>query len=101
VLSGLLKARRSHEREPRPTVGESRWVNRALGVLAWSSACCSSSRLLDGPQLVQERAGRQHQPEALLPPDARRYRDGDQERRRLLSFGEAFANSVVIVSSRR
>jgi sorbitol/mannitol transport system permease protein len=81
-----------------PSVGERRWVNWALGGLAWITALIFFFPVLWmvlNSFKTEEEANRS--PNLNFDPTLDRYREVTESAGGLLSFGEAFANSVVIV----
>jgi sorbitol/mannitol transport system permease protein len=86
-----------HEAQPR-VVGESPWVNRALGALAWLVAL-----LFFFPVFwmvlnsFKEEQDANTAPKLFFTPTLDRYREVTESAGGLLSFGEAFTNSAVIV----
>lgn len=80
------------------TVGESRWVNRALGVAAWITALVFFFpvfwMVLNSFKSEQDA---NTSPKLFFHPTLERYHDVTKSAAGLLSFGEAFANSAVIV----
>jgi sorbitol/mannitol transport system permease protein len=88
-----------HAAQPR-VVGESPWVNRALGALAWLVAL-----LFFFPVFwmvlnsFKEEQDANTSPKLLFTPTLDRYREVTESAGGLLSFGEAFTNSAVIVLS--
>jgi sorbitol/mannitol transport system permease protein len=81
-----------------PAVGERRWVNWALGGLAWLTAL-----IVFFPVLwmvlnsFKSEQDANTSPKLTLDPTLDRYREVTESAGGLLSFGEAFMNSVVIV----
>jgi sorbitol/mannitol transport system permease protein len=88
-----------HEAQPR-VVGESPWGNRALGGLAWLVAL-----LFFFPVFwmvlnsFKEEQDANTAPKLVFTPTLDRYREVTESAGGLLSFGEAFTNSAVIVLS--
>jgi sorbitol/mannitol transport system permease protein len=88
-----------HEAQPR-VVGESPWVNRALGALAWAVGL-----LFFFPVFwmvlnsFKEEQDANTAPKLIFTPTLDRYREVTESAGGLLSFGEAFTNSAVIVLS--
>jgi sorbitol/mannitol transport system permease protein len=86
-----------HEAQPR-VVGESPWGNRALGALAWLVAL-----LFFFPVFwmvlnsFKEEQDANTAPKLFFTPTLDRYREVTESAGGLLSFGEAFTNSAVIV----
>jgi sorbitol/mannitol transport system permease protein len=86
-----------HEAQPR-VVGESPWGNRALGALAWLIAL-----LFFFPVFwmvlnsFKEEQDANTAPKLVFTPTLDRYREVTESAGGLLSFGEAFTNSAVIV----
>ena len=80
------------------TVGERRWVNRALGVAAWITALVFFFpvfwMVLNSFKSEQDA---NTSPKLFFHPTLERYHDVTKSAAGLLSFGEAFANSAVIV----
>ena len=81
-----------------PAVGERRWVNGALGGLAWITALIFFFpvfwMVLNSFKSEQDA---NTSPKLTFDPTLDRYREVTESAGGLLSFGEAFANSVVIV----
>jgi sorbitol/mannitol transport system permease protein len=79
-------------------VGESRWVNRAFGVLAWLLGLVFFFpvfwMVLNSFKSEQDA---NTSPKLFFHPTLDRYRDVTKSATGLLSFGEAFANSAVVV----
>jgi sorbitol/mannitol transport system permease protein len=81
-----------------PAVGERRWVTWALGGLAWLTAL-----IVFFPVLwmvlnsFKSEQDANTSPKLTLDPTLDRYREVTESAGGLLSFGEAFMNSVVIV----
>ena len=79
-------------------VGESRWVNRAFGLLAWIIGL-----LFFFPVFwmvlnsFKEEQDANTSPKLFFDPTLDRYREVTESAGGLLSFGEAFTNSAVIV----
>jgi sorbitol/mannitol transport system permease protein len=81
-----------------PAVGERRWVNAALGALAWITALIFFFPVLWmvlNSFKSEEDANRT--PNLSLDPTLERYSEVTESVGGLLSFGEAFMNSVVVV----
>jgi sorbitol/mannitol transport system permease protein len=79
-------------------VGERRWVNVALGLLAWITALVVFFPvfwMVLNSFKTEEDANRS--PTFDFDPTLDRYRDVTESAGGLLSFGEAFMNSVVVV----
>jgi sorbitol/mannitol transport system permease protein len=79
-------------------VGERRWVNRALGVLAWLVGLVFFFPVLW--MLINSFKSEQEAnttPTLNFTPTLDRYRDVTRSAGGLLSFGEAFTNSAVVV----
>src|SRR5207248_10151261 len=80
------------------TVGERRWVNRAFGVAAWITALVFFFpvfwMVLNSFKTEQDA---NTSPKLFFHPTLDRYHDVTQSATGLLSFGEAFTNSAVIV----
>ena len=79
-------------------VGERRWVNVALGLLAWITALVVFFPvfwMVLNSFKTEEDANRS--PTFEFDPTLDRYRDVTESAGGLLSFGEAFMNSVVVV----
>ena len=87
----------SREAQPR-VVGENPWVNRALGALAWLVALLFFFPVF---WMVLNSFKEEHDantsPKLFFTPTLDRYREVTESAGGLLSFGEAFANSAVIV----
>jgi sorbitol/mannitol transport system permease protein len=81
-----------------PTVGERRWVNAALGALAWITGLIFFFpvfwMVLNSFKTEQDA---NTSPKLFFDPTLDRYRDVTKSAGGLLSFGEAFANSAVVV----
>jgi sorbitol/mannitol transport system permease protein len=81
-----------------PAVGERRWVNWALGGLAWITALIFFFpvfwMVLNSFKSEQDA---NTSPKLTFDPTLDRYREVTETAGGLLSFGEAFMNSVVIV----
>jgi sorbitol/mannitol transport system permease protein len=79
-------------------VGERRWVNRALGVLAWVVGLIFFFpvfwMVLNSFKSEQDA---NTNPKLLFDPTLDRYREVTRSAGGLLSFGEAFTNSAVVV----
>jgi sorbitol/mannitol transport system permease protein len=79
-------------------VGERRWVNRALGALAWLVGLIVFFpvfwMVLNSFKSEQDA---NTSPKLFFEPTLDRYRDVTESAGGLLSFGEAFTNSAVIV----
>ena len=86
-----------HEAPPK-VVGESPWVNRALGALAWLVALLFFFpvfwMVLNSFKQEQDA---NTAPKLFFTPTLDRYREVTESAGGLLSFGEAFTNSAVIV----
>jgi sorbitol/mannitol transport system permease protein len=81
-----------------PAVGERRWVNAALGALAWITALIFFFPVLWmvlNSFKSEEDANRT--PNLSFDPTLERYSEVTESVGGLLSFGEAFMNSVVVV----
>jgi sorbitol/mannitol transport system permease protein len=81
-----------------PAVGERRWVNLALGILAWSTALIFFFPVLWmvlNSFKTEEEANAS--PNLNFEPTLDRYREVTESAGGLLSFGEAFMNSAVVV----
>jgi sorbitol/mannitol transport system permease protein len=81
-----------------PAVGERRWVNWALGGLAWVTALVFFFPvfwMVLNSFKTEEDANRS--PTLDFDPTLDRYREVTESAGGLLSFGEAFMNSVVVV----
>src|SRR5882724_2670219 len=81
------------------TVGERRWVNRALGVLAWLVGLVFFFPVLW--MVINSFKSEQEAnttPTLNFTPTLDRYRDVTKSAGGLLSFGEAFTNSAVVVA---
>jgi sorbitol/mannitol transport system permease protein len=82
----------------RTAVGERRWVNRALGLFAWLTALIFFFpvfwMVLNSFKSEQDA---NTSPKLFFHPTLERYHDVTQSASGLLSFGEAFTNSAVIV----
>ena len=80
------------------TVGERRWVNGALGVLAWVTALIIFFpvfwMVLNSFKTEQDA---NTSPKLIFSPTLDEYRQVTKSAAGLLSFGEAFANSAVVV----
>jgi sorbitol/mannitol transport system permease protein len=80
------------------TVGERRWVNRALGVLAWVVGLIMFFpvfwMVLNS---FKQEADANTSPKLFFTPTLDEYRTVTESAGGLLSFGEAFTNSMVIV----
>jgi sorbitol/mannitol transport system permease protein len=81
-----------------PAVGERRWVNGALGGLAWITALIFFFpvfwMVLNSFKSEQDA---NTSPKLAFDPTLDRYREVTESAGGLLSFGEAFMNSVVVV----
>jgi sorbitol/mannitol transport system permease protein len=81
-----------------PAVGERRWVNGGLGLLAWITALIVFFpvfwMVLNS---FKSEADANASPKLTFDPTLDRYREVTESAGGLLSFGEAFTNSVVIV----
>jgi sorbitol/mannitol transport system permease protein len=79
-------------------VGERRWVNRALGAVAWLVGLIFFFpvfwMVLNSLKSEQDA---NTSPKLIFDPTLDRYRDVTQSGAGVLSFGEAFTNSAVIV----
>src|SRR6266536_3284845 len=79
-------------------VGERRWVNRAFGVAAWILGLVFFFpvfwMVLNSFKSEQDA---NTSPKLFFHPTLDRYRDVTKSAVGLLSFGEAFANSAVVV----
>jgi len=86
-----------HEATPK-VVGENPWVNRALGALAWLVALLFFFPVF---WMVLNSFKEEHDantsPKLFFTPTLDRYREVTRSAGGLLSFGEAFTNSAVIV----
>ena len=84
--------------DTRQTVGERRWVNGALGGLAWITALIFFFpvlwMVLNSFKTEKEANA---SPNLNFDPTLDRYREVTESAGGLLSFGEAFMNSVVVV----
>jgi sorbitol/mannitol transport system permease protein len=84
--------------EATPAVGERRWVNGALGGLAWITALIFFFpvfwMVLNSFKSEQDA---NTSPKLTFDPTLDRYREVTESAGGLLSFGEAFMNSVVVV----
>jgi sorbitol/mannitol transport system permease protein len=84
--------------DTRQAVGERRWVNRALGGLAWITALIFFFpvlwMVLNSFKTEKEANA---SPNLNFDPTLDRYREVTESAGGLLSFGEAFMNSVVVV----
>jgi sorbitol/mannitol transport system permease protein len=81
-----------------PAVGERRWVNRALGGLAWITALIFFFPVLWMVlNSFKTEADANASPNLNFDPTLDRYREVTESVGGLLSFGEAFMNSVVVV----
>jgi sorbitol/mannitol transport system permease protein len=80
------------------TVGERRWVNRALGILAWVVGLIMFFpvfwMVLNS---FKQEADANTSPKLFFTPTLDEYRTVTESAGGLLSFGEAFTNSMVIV----
>src|SRR6266404_3114492 len=80
------------------TVGERRWVNHALGVAAWVTGLVFFFpvfwMVLNSFKSEQDANA---SPKLFFHPTLDRYKDVTKSAGGLLSFGEAFTNSAVIV----
>jgi sorbitol/mannitol transport system permease protein len=84
--------------EGAPTVGERRWVNGALGGLAWITALIFFFPVLWMViNSLKTEAEANTAPTLNFTPTFDRYREVTESAGGLLSFGEAFTNSLVIV----
>ena len=81
-------------------VGEKRWVNRLFGLLAWILGALFffpvAWMVLSSFKTEQEAAT---SPKISFTPTLDRYREVTKSTRGLLSFGQAFSNSALIVVS--
>jgi sorbitol/mannitol transport system permease protein len=79
-------------------VGESRWVNRSFGLLAWILGLVFFFpvfwMVLNSFKSEQDA---NTSPKLFFHPTLDRYRDVTKSATGLLSFGEAFANSAIVV----
>jgi sorbitol/mannitol transport system permease protein len=81
-----------------PAVGERRWVNGALGALAWITALIFFFPVLWMVlNSFKSEQDANTSPKLTFDPTLDRYREVTESAGGLLSFGEAFTNSVVIV----
>jgi sorbitol/mannitol transport system permease protein len=81
-----------------PTVGERRWVNGALGGLAWITAIVFFFPVLWMViNSFKSESEANTAPTLNFHPTLDRYREVTESAGGLLSFGEAFTNSIVIV----
>jgi polyol transport system permease protein len=81
-----------------PTVGERRWVNGALGGLAWITALIFFFPVLWMViNSLKSESEANTAPTLNFDPTFDRYREVTESAGGLLSFGEAFTNSAVIV----
>jgi len=81
-----------------PTVGERRWVNGALGGLAWITALIFFFPVLWMViNSFKSESEANTAPTLNFDPTLDRYREVTESAGGLLSFGEAFTNSIVIV----
>jgi polyol transport system permease protein len=81
-----------------PAVGERRWVNAALGALAWITALIFFFPVLWMVlNSFKTEAEANASPNLNFDPTLDRYREVTESAGGLLSFGEAFMNSVVVV----
>jgi sorbitol/mannitol transport system permease protein len=81
-----------------PTVGERRWVNGALGGLAWLTALIFFFPVLWMViNSFKSESEANTAPTLNFDPTLDRYREVTESAGGLLSFGEAFTNSAVIV----
>ena len=84
--------------DTRQTVGERRWVNRALGGLAWITALIFFFPVLWMVlNSFKSEAEANASPNLNFAPTLDRYREVTESVGGLLTFGEAFMNSVVVV----
>jgi sorbitol/mannitol transport system permease protein len=84
--------------DTRQTVGERRWVNGALGGLAWITALIFFFPVLWMVlNSFKTEAQANASPNLNFDPTFDRYREVTESVGGLLSFGEAFMNSVVVV----
>jgi sorbitol/mannitol transport system permease protein len=85
-------------RDELSTVGERRWVNAALGVLAWVTALVFFFPVLWMVlNSFKTEANANATPNLDIDLNLDRYREVTESAGGLLSFGEAFMNSVVVV----
>jgi sorbitol/mannitol transport system permease protein len=85
-------------RDELSTVGERRWVNAALGVLAWVTALVFFFPVLWMVlNSFKTEANANASPNLDIDLNLDRYREVTESAGGLLSFGEAFMNSVVVV----
>ena len=81
-----------------PTVGERRWVNGALGGFAWLTALVFFFPVIWMViNSFKDEAEANTAPTLNFTPTLDRYREVTESAGGLLSFGEAFTNSIVIV----
>jgi sorbitol/mannitol transport system permease protein len=81
-----------------PAVGERRWVNGALGALAWITALIFFFPVLWMVlNSFKSEQDANTSPKLTFDPTLDRYSEVTESAGGLLSFGEAFTNSVVIV----
>jgi sorbitol/mannitol transport system permease protein len=81
-----------------PAVGERRWVNGALGALAWITALIFFFPVLWMVlNSFKSEEDANASPNLNFDPTLDRYREVTESVGGLLSFGEAFMNSVVVV----
>jgi sorbitol/mannitol transport system permease protein len=81
-----------------PAVGERRWVNWALGALAWITALIFFFPVLWMVlNSFKSEEDANASPNLNFDPTLDRYREVTETAGGLLSFGEAFMNSVVVV----
>lgn len=79
-------------------VGEARWVNGVLGVVAWIVGLIYFFPILwMGVSSFKEESVAEARPTFHFHPTLDRYREVTESSAGLLSFGEAFANSIWIV----
>jgi sorbitol/mannitol transport system permease protein len=85
-------------RDELSTVGERRWVNAALGVLAWVTALVFFFPVLWMVlNSFKTETNANASPNLDIDLNLDRYREVTESAGGLLSFGEAFMNSVVVV----
>ena len=79
-------------------VGEARWVNAALGAVAWLVGFLYFFPILwMGVNSFKEEIDANSSPTLQFSPTLDRYREVTESSPGLLSFGEAFANSIWVV----
>src|SRR3954453_15670072 len=87
----------SEAKAPR-VVGERAWVNRAFGALAWVLGLVFFFRVFWMVlNSVKSEQDANTSPKLFFHPTLDRYKDVTESAGGLLSFGDAFANSAVIV----